>query len=154
MRTLVGVILLVLAFAAASPAQVCDEQVVFQVHEGTIEIFHDQALYNCCAWIGFESYQEGQSIDIVEWEHLDPPGGCDCVCCFDTHIVMGGLAPGVYQVTITKRYEEDGSEVLGPWEVEVEGSSDPVLIMSYLPCATASVHDQTTTWGIIKSYYR
>ncbi len=155
MKTSVGAAVLTLLLATALPAQMCEEEVLFDVREGTIEVVHNQTPYNCCAWLGFEVYQEGFSIEIVEWEHLDPPGGCNCVCCFNVSIVIGGLDPGEYTVTLTKRHEGGGSEVLGPWQVTVDGTSDPVLITTYLPCAAGSVHDQTeTSWGVIKSQYR
>ncbi|MFH1501551.1 MAG: hypothetical protein ABIG03_00755 [Candidatus Eisenbacteria bacterium] len=155
MKTSVGVAVLVLLFAATLSADVCEEVVLFEVTEGAIEVIHDQAPYNCCAWIGFEAYQEGTSIEIVEWEHLGPSGGCDCDCCFDVSVVIGGLDPGEYSVSITKRLEGGESVVLGPWTVTVEGTSDPVLIATYLPCAPASVDDpRETSWGRIKSQYR
>lgn len=155
MRSPVGVSILLLVCAAATSAQVCEERVSFDVREGTIEMVHDQAPYNCCAWIGFESYQEGQSIDIVEWERFEPSGPCDCICCFDVRVLIGGLEPGEYEVTLTKHLEGEQVEVLGPWIVIVEGTSDPMLIASYLPCVSASVHERLpTTWGVIKSRYR
>lgn len=141
---------------AALPAQQCDEEVVFQIREGTIEVSHNQTVYNCCSWIGFQVYQDGFGIDIVEQENYDPPGGCYCLCCFDIGVTVGGLDPGDYTVSITKRYESGETEVLGPWAVTVDGACDPFLITTYLPCVAASIQQEAegTTWGIIKSLYR
>lgn len=155
MKTSVGVAVLILLCASALPAQMCEEEVAFYVGDGSIEVQHSQTSFNCCAWLGFEVYQEGSAIDIFEWEHLDPPGGCNCLCCFDVQVVIGGLEAGEYTVTVTKRYDGGAEEVLGPWTVTVTGSGEPVLLTSYLPCAAASVHEQAeTSWGMIKSQYR
>ena len=145
-----------LALAVPTPAQQCEEEVVFQAGEGTIVVSHNQTTYNCCCWIGFEVYQDGFEIDIIEQENLDPPGGCWCLCCFDIGVTIGGLDPGDYTVSITKRYDSGEPEELGPWVVTVDGACDPLLIATYLPCVGASIQEgeTKTSWGTIKSMYR
>ena len=110
----IAVVVAVLALVAATAgAQECDEEVLFDVYDGTIEIIHNQSRYNCCCWIEFDVVQEDFAIDVVEWEELDA-GGCDCLCCFDMRVVVAGLDPGDYTVTIWKHSEYGGVEMLRP----------------------------------------
>jgi hypothetical protein len=148
------------AVLAVAPVAVwgqdCDEEVIFEVYDGTIEIIHNQSLYNCCCWIEFDVIQEAFAIDVMEWEELDA-GGCDCLCCIDMRVKVAGLEPGEYTVTIWKHSESGGVEMLGPWVVTVTGTCPPSLTASYLPCVnTWAPEDDAVpgTWGTIKALYQ
>lgn len=146
---------LVLAPPAAG-AQECEEEILFEVYDGTIEIIHSQALYNCCCAIDFDVIQDGLTIDVAEWEELEG-GGCDCLCCFDMRVAVAGLDPGDYTITIWKHSEYGGTEMLGPWIVTVTGTSLPSLTAAYTPCVNTSAAEGgefTETWGTIKALYQ
>lgn len=143
------VALLMLLPAASSFGQWCDEQVRFVTYDGTIEMHHSQAEYNCCAWIEFEVVQEEFEIDVFEWERFET-GPCYCLCCFDLKVVIGGLEPGIYVVTLWK----DGL-FYGSWEVPVEGFSAPFVETQYIPCVeTGAPEIGMGSWGMIKALYR
>jgi hypothetical protein len=142
----------VLLVALTSPAQECEETFSFETLPGTIVVHHDQALYNCCAWIDFDVDQDEFQIVIRESEQFES-GPCDCLCCFDVSVKIAGLWPGIYEVTVWKTSDFGGTELFGPWWVEVDGSSEPLHVTSYLPCDLALLQD-TVTWGTIKALYR
>jgi len=141
---------------AAAPlhAQVCEEEVVFDTSPGRIDIAHRQAEYNCCSWIEFEIVHVAFDIDIYEREQLEG-GGCDCYCCFDLAIALGGLTPGVYVVRIWKNGELTGGVdvLLGEWTVPVEGDSPQLLRTAYIPCAGSTGAPEIDSWGMIKALY-
>ncbi len=151
-RVPVAAVVAVLLIASIGSAQECDESVFFVTHPGTIVLHHNQTLFNCCAWIDFEIIQEGSSIEI--WEHeefLAAP--CDCLCCFDVSVTIGGLTPGAYFVSIWKTSDFGGTEFVGEWIVGVGGTSPPALTAAYLPCAETSI-EEGASWGAIKALYR
>jgi len=135
-------------------AQVCDEEVLFEVSPGRIDVAHRQTEYNCCSWIEFEIVQEALDIDIYEREQLES-GGCDCYCCFDLAVALGGLEPGDYTVRIWKNGELTGGVdvLLGEWVVPVEGGSPSLLMTAYIPCAASSGTAEIDSWGMIKALY-
>jgi hypothetical protein len=141
-------VILVLLSAVCSQAQDCDEQVVFVTYDGTIEVHHQQALYNCCAWIDFRVEQQEFAIDIYEYERFEF-GPCYCQCCFDLLVIVGGLEPGTYLVSIWKN-----DEYYGTWQVPVEGTGVPFVETAYDPCVNSTVAPQIDSWGMIKSLYR
>ena len=159
MRGTTGVlaVMVLLAFAAATPAQMCDEEVVLSTGEGSIDILHTQAEYNCCSWTEIEVEREGFTIDVIEREQFDD-GPCFCLCCFEVEVHMGGLDPGEYTVTVWKGYyvgdETWVYESAGTWIVEVDGVSDPFVWTGYLPCADTGAIDELLSWGTIKALYR
>ncbi len=146
----VAVLLLVVPLAAA---QQCDESVEFVTSPGRIDIYHSQSEYNCCSWIGFDVIQDAFTIEVYEWEHLIG-GGCDCLCCFDSFIAVGGLDPGEYTVLIYKDSDYSGSELVGEWTVVVEGGSEPLVYASYEACVQASIGETRKSWGGIKGLYQ
>jgi hypothetical protein len=154
MRALATATVLLAALAAAPPvsAQWCDEEVFLETSAGTIEITHLQSLYNCCCTIESEVIQDGFWIDVHEYERLDM-GGCECLCCFDVEVEIGGLEPGRYTVSIIKHSSYGGVELVGFWLVTVSGTSPPLLRTAFLPCGDTGVQDWTT-WGVIKALYR
>jgi hypothetical protein len=157
MRTVTRLLVVaaLLALASTAAAQECDEQVLFEVSDGQIDVMHSQALYNCCSWIEFELLQTALEIDIFEREQL-MGGGCDCLCCFDMTVSVAGLAPGDYTVRIWKNCEHlGGIDVLyGTWSVHVEGYSEPFIDSNYIPCAETGAPEEPRTWGTIKALYR
>lgn len=147
------VVLLILACAVLARGQECEELVYFNTWDGTIGISHIQALNNCCCSIDVQTEQQGYLLDVHEYEVLEG-GGCDCLCCFDIEVVVSGLEPGDYTVTIIKHTEYSGTEYLGPWLVTVHGSSEPSVWSGFVPCVNTVVPDGETTWGVIKALYR
>lgn len=152
-HTTAAVVLIVLFLVSLASAQTCDEEVRFETSDGTIEIYHLQTMYNCCCSVDSEVLQDGFWIDVHEYEHLIG-GGCDCLCCFDIEIVIAGLAPGDYTLSIIKHTEHGGVELVGTWFVTVTGSCPPSLLTTYVPCSETGMADDETTWGMIKALYR
>jgi len=151
-HTTTAVVLVVLFLVSLASAQTCDEEVFLTTSDGTIEISHLQTMYNCCCAVDSEVLQDGFWIDVHEYERLIG-GGCDCLCCFDIEIVIAGLAPGDYTLSIIKHTEHGGVELVGTWLVTVTGSCPPALLTTYLPCSETGTDDETT-WGVIKALYR
>ncbi len=158
MRSSAVIVLAVILVAIASiaSAQECEESVHIDVYDGTIEIHHIQARYNCCAWLDIEVVQDGYTIDVIEWERFEA-GPCYCLCCFDSEVTIAGLDPGDYTVTVWKTYNNfDGSwEFIsaGTWTVRVEGNAQPSVIASYVPCAETGAPETVASWGVIKALY-
>jgi hypothetical protein len=143
----------VLFLTSLAAAQECGESVVFTTSPGTIELHHNQSEYNCCSWIGFDVLHDAFSIEVVEWEHLNY-GGCDCHCCMDTNVEIGGLEPGEYTVTLWKNTEHGGMEFVGVWTVEVSGESEPYVYATFAPCESTDIDGEHESWGAIKGSYR
>jgi hypothetical protein len=160
MRDLVSglAVAIVLIFASQACAQWdCGEEVTISVGPGAISVYHSEARFNCCAWIDVDVVQEGFAIDIYERERyeLEP---CSCLCCFDAHATVSGLAPGEYTLSIWKAFEDlEGNwllEEVGVWLVAVEGVAEQYLLAGYVPCLEAGAADDLVTWGTIKALYR
>jgi hypothetical protein len=148
----------VLLLASLACAQMdCSEEVTIDVGPGAISFYHSEAEFNCCAWIDVEVVQEGFAIDIYERERFEE-GPCFCLCCFDAHATISGLAPGEYTLSIWKAFEgPEGYWTLvevGEWLVTVEGVAEAYLLAGYVPCIESGAADDTTTWGTIKALYR
>ncbi len=155
MRCVNIIVVLAIAFltAGSAQAQICDEQVIFETGPGTIICHHTQTEFNCCAWIDFAVDIEGFSISIEEAEAYES-GPCYCNCCFDNEIVIGGLEPGLYAVSICK-IRLGGPEFVGTWEIQVEGQSAPFVETTYEPCVQTTVDDDLIwSWGTMKALYR
>jgi len=145
------------AFASPTSAQWCEEEVFLTVGDGSIEIYHSQAEYNCCGWTDIEVVRDGFTIEVFEWEQFEY-GPCYCLCCFDIQVFIGGLDPGDYTLTVWKTYNNfDGTwtyESAGTWIVPVDGVSEPVVLTNYIPCADTGALDEPLSWGTIKALYR
>ncbi len=152
-HAIAAAVLVVLFLVSLASAQTCDEEVFLTTSDGTIEISHLQSMYNCCCAVDSEVLQDGFWIDVHEYEHLIA-GGCDCTCCFDVEIVIAGLAPGDYTLSIIKHTEHGGVELVGTWLVTVTGSCPPSLLTTYVPCSETGMADGETTWGVIKALFR
>ncbi len=151
--SIIAVLATALLTAGSAQAQICDEQVIFDTDPGTIICHHTQTEFNCCAWIDFSVTITEFSISIVETEAYDD-GPCYCNCCFDNEIVIGGLEPGLYAVTIWK-IDLGGAEYVGTREVEVDGQSAPFIETTYEPCVQTTIDDDSLwSWGTIKALYR
>ncbi len=144
--------------ASIASAQSCDEEVVFRALEGTIDIYHHEALFNCCAWIDVEVTQSYE-IDVIEWEQFEN-GPCYCLCCFDVMATIGGLEPGEYLVRVWKALNNfDGTwtfELAAEETVVVDGLSPAYVQTGYIPCVESAILEDPaeTTWGTIKGFYR
>jgi hypothetical protein len=153
MKALVAALALALSILPATPgagSYWCPlEDVIIVTHDGTIELYHVQAEYNCCAWVDFDVIVEGSAIDIYEWECFegDP---CTCMCCFELKVAIGGLDPGIYTVTLWKH-----GVFFGVWYVAVDGTSPESLETQYFPCVeTGASPFWADSWGTIKALYR
>jgi len=135
--------------ASATPFWCPLEGVLIETSDGTIVVNHIQAEYNCCAWIEFDVEQYPHMIDIYESERFETEP-CPCMCCFDLRVTVGGLAPGLYLVTVWK----DGV-FFGSWQVTVSGTSPERVEASYLPCVETDVPESpvASSWGVIKALY-
>lgn len=144
-----------LLLAVVSPqavAQQCDEEVLFETAAGVITVRHIETLYNCCCTVECEVLQDAFTLDVHEYEYLIA-GGCDCLCCSDVTVEIGGLEPGEYTVNIIKHTEHGGEEHVGTWSVIVYGTSPPSLRTTYAPCGETGTIDEST-WSVIKALYR
>jgi hypothetical protein len=147
--TAAAVILLTMSPATA---QECGEVVTFETAPGAFTMLHEEARFNCCAWLDVVVDQDGYEIDIREYEMFEI-GPCFCLCCFETTASVSGLAAGEYTVTVRKM-GTSGYEVLGPWVLEITGVSVPSVSTSYLPCDSTMIPDDDWSWGTIKALYR
>jgi len=152
-HTTAAALLVMLLLVSLASAQTCDEEVFFTTSDGTIEIHHLQTMYNCCCAVDSEVLQDDFWIDVHEYEQLIA-GGCDCLCCFDIAIVIAGLAPGDYTLSIIKHTEHGGVELVGTWVVTVTGWCAPSLLTTFVPCSETGMAHEETTWGVIKALYR
>jgi len=98
---------------AASPA--ADQDCMFWLYDGlgTLQIQHLNAGFNCCPGeIHVAVEHEVGLIRIIESEHFDGPGGCDCLCLFDLQYEIGDVAPGDYTITVEEPYRNPGDDPL------------------------------------------
>jgi hypothetical protein len=157
MRHLVAILAMAAALFSTAAAQECAEEVVFEVYDGTIALYHGEARFNCCAWIDVEVAQDGYDIDIVERERFET-SPCYCLCCFDVGATIGGLDPGAYTVEVWKAFFVNDDvwvyELVGTWVLEVAGYSDPFFESYYIPCVETGADEFPTSWGTIKGLYR
>ncbi len=156
---LVSALLLAVLPVSEAGAQTCDEIVTIEVTPGTISMQHDQALFNCCAWLDIEAVQSPGLVEFFEREMFNE-GPCYCLCCFDASAIQSGIEPGEYTVRVWKAL----NNLDGTWtmvlayegEVVVTGYSTPQFHSAYVPCAQSTVEgpDLGTSWGTIKALYR
>lgn len=152
-----GVLLLC---AVSSSAQICDEHISLVVSEGSIAIAHNDAEFNCCAWIDISLLEDESTIEFTEREMFES-FPCSCTCCLDFNLAVGGLEPGDYTVRVWKGHDNfDGTWTMvlaGEWVVAVQGFSLPFERTTYLPCGETLVPDDgdaPSRWGTIKALYR
>ena len=142
---------------ASATAQECSEEIVLETGDGTIEMHHPEARFNCCACVNTEVVQDGFEVDFVEREDFSC-GACYCQCCFAINASLGGLDPGTYTVRVWKLYDNGNGtwteELAGTWHVEVAGQSEPSFWSEYVPCVNASIPEGPVGWSVIKALYR
>lgn len=157
MRCLISVLVVAAALLTPAAAQECAEEVVFEVYDGTIALYHRETRFNCCAWIDVEITQDGYDIAIVQRERFEI-SPCYCLCCFDVAATIGGLDPGDYTVELWKGYFVNDDvwtyELVGTWVLEVAGDSDPFIESYYIPCVETGADELISSWGTIKELYR
>jgi len=147
----------------------CADTVRAVVVGSNINVYHDQAEWNCCATIRFDLDAHSDTFDLYESETYDG-GPCMCRCCFDLVTAITDVTPGEYLVRVLPA----GSvvpfgevlvqvpEVL-PWPEA--GRSEPPGTWACTaglgrtlqsPCEgwTTDVPEPPTTWGHIKTLFR
>jgi hypothetical protein len=77
--------------------QAPEESVDITVHGNSIRIDHRDATLNCCLELAIEVTEAPGAFRIAEFDHGEP---CDCLCPFDIHAVILGVAPGRYEVEV------------------------------------------------------
>jgi hypothetical protein len=166
------VLSLVLSFAAAAAYADdflwCEfgDQIWGEVHESTVTVHHDAALYNCCP-DGFDyeiDYIAGFEIHVIELEVLSIP--CDCNCCYNLSVDIADVAPGEYNVFLEWWDYETAQGQFGGFQITVPDIGQPGVAqlghLSHTDCLeVASVPEDPAepgeakgTWGSIKALYR
>ncbi len=134
------------------------------VDEGTITVYHDATLYNCCPeYFDFEVSQEEMVIRVRETEILEEP--CDCLCCYNLAIAIEDVAPGDYLLAFM--WFDYETAVWQEWLLEVtvpdEGQGGELVVgdVTNSGCVEAmdvpesgDPADHGDTWGRIKKLYR
>ena len=149
--------LVVLLAVSLASAQVCEEEVVLETFDGTIVMHHQEALFNCCAYLEVEVLQDAFEVEILEWELFETTP-CYCLCCFYAEATIAGLPPGDYTVSLWKVHDNlNGTwthELVGSWTVTVSGYSEPSVDTAYEPCIDTAISWEPDSWGAIKALYR
>jgi hypothetical protein len=146
--------LLVFSVAAQGGEPPCRDTVRAVAVGNTIQVYHDQAEWNCCAKIQFNLVQAQDTLNLFETETFEV-GPCHCDCCFDLSTTIVDVAPGTYLVRVL---DAQTSEVFGEVWVTVEigqwnqpGLGEP----SQSPCGGWTIGVKLdSTWGRIKVLYR
>ena len=149
---------------AEASAQWCIDADEFQawVRDGDIVVTHDGALYNCCPdSIAFQVSREDDVILVQEEEFLTTP--CDCQCCYNLGLTIGGAAPGEHSIRFRWFDYEDGAwaetwlSVTVPEGGRADGvsildtyASDCLEMPQSTPDAGAPPDPPEETWGRIK----
>jgi hypothetical protein len=161
MRIVWTLVLSLLCIGIAPPASAqiaCRDSVYALVSDGTMQVFHEGATYNCCPTFAYEVELSGDQIQIYETE---VESLCDCICCMDLDVTVESVPPGEYTVEFHWfDYETQGSRV---WELVVSvgdagQGGDPVVARfgksdCYDPAAGVA-EDAADTWTMIKALYR
>jgi hypothetical protein len=134
----------------------CSDSVRAEVDGSTLDIFHDQAEWNCCATIVFELLAEGNTFNLYEFETFEM-GPCNCICCFDLSTSIVDVAPGDYLVRVLSGHT--GEVFAEIWVTVEEGQSGVPSLggVAQSPCGgwTVGVEEPiSSTWGRIKALYR
>lgn len=68
---------------------------------GTINLYHKEVWYNCCAEIKVDATLEKKIIQVIENEDYTKSGGpCRCVCAYDLKVSINKLDPGEYVLEV------------------------------------------------------
>jgi len=76
--------------------------------EGTLELYHLNAGFNCCPKISCRITASGSTITVKEIDE----GMCECLCLTDALFHVTGLSPGTYNIKFEEPYVEPGDELL------------------------------------------
>ncbi len=123
---------------------------------GAINVFHDQAEWNCCAAIVFQLSEVQDTLDLLEFETFEV-GPCDCICCFDLSTSVLDVSPGEYLVRVLNGHT---GEIFGEVWVTVQvgpGGACSLGETCQSSCGgwNASLVEVTNApWGRIKSLFR
>jgi len=146
--------LLVFSVVAQGDEPPCRDTVRAEAIGNTIQVYHDQAQWNCCANIEFELAQAQDTLNLFETETFEV-GPCHCLCCFDLMTSIVDVAPGTYLVRVLAA---ETGELFGEvWvTVEIGQWGGPVLgEPSQSPCGGWPIGvERDSTWGRIKALYR
>ena len=159
----------------------CKDTVRAEVLANDINVYHDQAQWNCCATITFDLDAHADTFDLYESEAFEI-GPCHCLCCFDLATTITDVAPGEYLVRVLAA---ESGELFGEVWVQVPEVWSEAEVMGPVPqarsaedvwpgapgireCAaglggtlqspcggwTTSVKETPSTWGQIKAIFR
>ena len=94
-------------YPEVAPDQDCVEY-SYNPDQETLQLNHINAGFNCCPGeITADISINGDTISIVENES---EYGCKCLCLFDLAYRIEDLAPGIYTISITELYLEEGDQ--------------------------------------------
>jgi len=134
----------------------CQDTVRAEAVGNTINVYHDQAEWNCCAEIVFDLHAVQDTFDLLEFETFEV-GPCWCICCFDLSASIVDVPLGEYLVRVINGHtggvfaEVWVTVEIGPWDEPSLGET------AQSPCGGWSVgveEPASSTWGRIKALYR
>ncbi|KPJ60580.1 MAG: hypothetical protein AMJ46_06200 [Latescibacteria bacterium DG_63] len=134
----------------------CQDTVRAEVVGNTINVYHDQAEWNCCATMVFELIAVQDTFNLLEFETFEV-GPCFCICCFDLLTSIAHVPPGDYLVRVLSGHTgEVFGEIwvtveLGPWGEPWLGET------AQSPCGGWNVgadDPASSTWGRVKALFR
>ena len=74
-----------------------DDEIDLVVADGTLNVLHRNATYNCCRDdIAISLSVEGDLLRLTEEEILTDP--CYCICCYEVEATIVSIDPGTYTV--------------------------------------------------------
>jgi len=88
----------------------------FAVSYDTLFVYHDSAVYQCCADIVFNFEAQGSTLDFIERDVGEP---CDCMCLFNLEFSLASIPPGTYTARL---WTENKGQLLGEAEVTIPGA--------------------------------
>ncbi len=107
-------------------AQDCEpDEIIATSMADTIFVDHLRAERNCCTDLTIEVEADGFVVDFFEGNAGD---WCLCLCCFNLNYSAHGFAAGHYVVRV---WNEDGSELFGETEVDVEGNGEIPTVATF-----------------------
>jgi hypothetical protein len=93
--------------------------------EGTLNLRHINAAFNCCPQISCEFAFDENVITVIEMDE----GLCDCLCLFDADFKITGLTVGMYTIKFSEMYLVEGDPKLEfSVSLGATASSDTVVV--------------------------
>ncbi len=102
----------------AAAARLDGGSVRIGVEGDDLVMFHEDAVYNCCAVIVVELEDRRPLLKLVERETYPTGGPCRCVCTWDISARVSDLPPGTYQVEV---WDGMRPELLARAEIVISG---------------------------------